>query len=77
MTSLDFAITQNPHPATDAEREGILANPAFGQEFTDHMVSIEWTEEKGWHDAQVRPYAPITLDQPPTSSTTGRPSSRG
>ena len=60
MTSLDFAIAQNPHPATDAEREAILANPAFGQEFTDHMVSIEWTEEKGWHDAQVRPYAPIT-----------------
>ena len=62
MTTLDFSISQHPNPATDAEREAILADPAFGQEFTDHMVSIEWTEDKGWHDAQVRPYGPISLD---------------
>ncbi|PAT07278.1 branched chain amino acid aminotransferase [Corynebacterium hadale] len=62
MTTLDFSISQHPNPATDAEREAILADPAFGQEFTDHMVSIEWTEEKGWHDAQVRPYGPVSLD---------------
>ena len=62
MTTLDFSISQHPNPATDAEREAILADPAFGQEFTDHMVSIEWTEDKGWHDAQVRPYGPVSLD---------------
>lgn len=58
---LDFKITKNPSPASDAERAKILENPAFGKKFTDHMVSIEWSEEKGWHDAQVRPFAPIEL----------------
>ena len=62
MSNLEFAVTPSDHPATDAEREKILANPAFGQEFTDHMVSIDWTEDKGWHNAQVRAYEPIALD---------------
>src|SRR5699024_3960888 len=36
--------------------------PGFGQYFTDHMVTIDWTEEKGWHDAQVRPYEALSMD---------------
>ncbi len=40
----------------------ILVNPGFGKHFTDHMVTIDWTEEKGWHDAQVRPYGPMSMD---------------
>ena len=62
MADLEFAITPSTHPASDAQREQILENPAFGQEFTDHMVSIEWTEDEGWHNAQVRAYEPVTLD---------------
>lgn len=57
----DFKITKNQSPASDAERAKILENPAFGKKFTDHMVSIEWSEDEGWHDAQVRPFAPIEL----------------
>ena len=26
------------------------------------MVTIDWTEDKGWHNAAVVPYAPISLD---------------
>ena len=66
MSSIEFSITKTDNPVSDAERQAILENPAFGQTFTDHMVSIEWTEEDGWHDAQVRPYGPISLD-PATS----------
>ncbi|AWB84381.1 branched-chain amino acid aminotransferase [Corynebacterium liangguodongii] len=62
MTSLEFAVTENPRPATDAERAEVLREPQFGQVFTDHMVSIDYDRESGWHNAQVRPYAPITLD---------------
>ena len=62
MTSLEFSITNNPSPVTDEAREAILANPAFGKNFTDHMVTIEWDEDNGWHNAQVRPYAPIPMD---------------
>lgn len=62
MTSPQFSLTQTSTPRTPEQREEILANPAFGQEFTDHMVSIDWDAENGWHNAQVRPYQPITLD---------------
>ncbi|CAM2945126.1 branched-chain amino acid aminotransferase [Paenibacillus sediminis] len=34
----------------------------FGQYFTDHMLIIDYKEGKGWHDARIVPYAPITLD---------------
>lgn len=62
MTAIDFTITHNEHAASDTERAEILKNPAFGQKFTDHMVSIQWDEEHGWHDAKVGPYAPIQLE---------------
>jgi branched-chain amino acid aminotransferase len=35
---------------------------AFGKLFTDHMFLAEWDEGKGWHDARVVPYGPISLD---------------
>ncbi|MEZ5679801.1 MAG: branched-chain amino acid aminotransferase [Erythrobacter sp.] len=59
---MNFAHIQHPAPTSDADRETILANPGFGTHFTDHMVSIEWTEEAGWHDAVVGPRQPISLD---------------
>lgn len=34
----------------------------FGIIYTDHMLVIDWTEGKGWHDARIEPYAPISLD---------------
>jgi branched-chain amino acid aminotransferase len=43
-----------------------LAAPGFGKYFTDHMVTIDWSPEQGWHDATVGPYRPIELD-PATS----------
>ncbi len=60
--SLSFQIIPSATPRSASERESILANPGFGQHFTDHMVAIDWTAEKGWHDAQVRAYGPLTLD---------------
>ncbi|MFA5607361.1 MAG: branched-chain amino acid aminotransferase [Leucobacter sp.] len=58
------------HTAADrlsvAERDAILADPGFGTRFTDHMVSIAWTRDAGWHDAEVLPYGPIPMD--PASS---------
>ena len=50
-----------PAPRRGAPRE-ILAGPGFGRYFTDHMVTIEWTAEAGWHDAGVVPYGPLSLD---------------
>ncbi len=66
MTDLTFSVTLNPQAVSDERVAEILANPGFGKHFTDHMVTIDWTEDKGWHDAQVRPYAPFSMD--PASS---------
>ncbi|HLP22573.1 MAG TPA: branched-chain amino acid aminotransferase [Microbacteriaceae bacterium] len=44
------------------ERNEILANPGFGDYFTDHMVDICWSEKGGWHRPRVQPYGPISLD---------------
>nr|WP_245638408.1 branched-chain amino acid aminotransferase [Croceicoccus bisphenolivorans] len=49
-------------PTSDAARAEVLANPGFGTSFSDHMVTIEWKEERGWHDAKVGPRQPIMLD---------------
>jgi branched-chain amino acid aminotransferase len=43
-----------------------LAAPGFGRYFTDHMVTVDWSPDQGWHDATVGPYRPIELD-PATS----------
>ena len=52
--------TDRPVPADVRAR--LLQDPGFGKVFTDHMVTIRWTQDRGWHDAGVRPRAPITLD---------------
>jgi branched-chain amino acid aminotransferase len=62
MTTPTIELKPSSHPLSDAEREAILANPGFGRHFTDHMVTIPWTEGRGWHDAQLVPYAPLSID---------------
>ena len=59
---LAFASEAHPNPTDTADRTAILSNPGFGTAFSDHMVSIEWTEGRGWHDAQVGPRRPLMLD---------------
>ncbi|MBC3185186.1 branched-chain amino acid aminotransferase [Corynebacterium sp. zg-331] len=66
MTSLAFEVHRNPRPLPAADRSNILANPAFGQQFTDHMVRIDWDRERGWYDARVLPFGSIELS--PASS---------
>ena len=60
--SLEFTVSRSSTPATDAERESILRDPGFGRYFTDHMVSIDYVEGRGWHNPRVIPYGPIELD---------------
>lgn len=62
MTTPSIELKPSSTPLSDAEREAILANPGFGRHFTDHMVTIKWTEGRGWHDAQLTPYAPLSID---------------
>ena len=62
MTTPTIELKPSSNPLSDAEREAILASPGFGRHFTDHMVTIRWTEGRGWHDAELVPYGPLSLD---------------
>jgi branched-chain amino acid aminotransferase len=62
MTTPTFSRTSHPNPATPERVAEVLANPGFGQHFTDHMVTIRWNRTEGWHGAAVEPYHPVTLD---------------
>lgn len=59
---LIWQTVRNPDAKPDAERDAVLADPGFGQHFTDHMVDICWSEKGGWHRPRVTPYGPIQLD---------------
>lgn len=60
--SVDFEITHNSAATSAAERAELMKEPGFGNYFTDHMVTIRWTEESGWETPQLKPYGPLTLD---------------
>ena len=53
-----------PHasPTSPEARAALMANPGFGKVFSDHMVTITWNVERGWHNAQVRARAPFAID---------------
>ena len=57
-----FSILPHKAPTADADRAAVLAEPGFGRAFTDHMVTIRYTEGRGWHDATLGPRGPIALD---------------
>ena len=57
MLDIKMNQTNNPKPLPTPE------NPlTFGTIFTDHMFVMDYTEGKGWHDARIEPYAPISLE---------------
>jgi len=59
---LEFDIRASTAPVPSDRRAQLLVAPGFGSVFTDHMATIRWSEEAGWHDARIEPYGPLTLD---------------
>jgi branched-chain amino acid aminotransferase len=59
---MSIKITASTDPLSASDRAEKLANPGFGKYYTDHMVVAQWTEQDGWGVAELRPYAPISLD---------------
>jgi branched-chain amino acid aminotransferase len=59
---IEFDVRPSDHPVAAAERDQLLANPAFGTRFTDHMITLRWTQDAGWHDGRLEAYGPFTLD---------------
>ena len=61
-TEIQFEIIPSQTRVPDAERARILEAPGFGQVFTDHMITLRWSAERGWHDGKLEPYGPFTFD---------------
>ncbi|MGZ4649702.1 MAG: branched-chain amino acid aminotransferase [Kineosporiaceae bacterium] len=62
QSGLTFAEHLTDQPVPEERRAEIFAAPGFGKYFTDHMVRATWTPEAGWHNGEVVPYGPISLD---------------
>ncbi|MDH6230420.1 branched-chain amino acid aminotransferase [Mesorhizobium soli] len=77
MQSANFGDTEKVHPMTDKasikhikhpsptspeQRAAMMQNPGFGKVFSDHMVTMKWNAENGWHDAEVKERAPFSVD---------------
>lgn len=60
--TLEFSTTRTTNPVPSLDRAKLLENPGFGRIFTDHMVTMSWSADQGWHDARVRPREPFSLD---------------
>jgi len=63
---VEFTQHLSATPKSAEERAAILADPGFGNHFTDHTAIVDYTadaEGKGaWHDARIEAYGPISLD---------------
>ncbi|ASY64972.1 Branched-chain amino acid aminotransferase [Sinorhizobium sojae CCBAU 05684] len=65
MTESDaktFLFEKNPFPTAVSDREAILQNPGFGRVFTDHMVTVRYSEGRGWHDGRIEARKAFELD---------------
>jgi branched-chain amino acid aminotransferase len=59
---MQITTTLSDSTVTDERLAEILANPGFGTHFADHMFTLEWTQDGGWHAGRITPYGPLTLD---------------
>jgi branched-chain amino acid aminotransferase len=60
-TTMEIAEHLVP-PAQRKRRPADDSALGFGKIFSDHMFLMEYSQERGWHDARVAPYGPIPLD---------------
>ena len=51
MIDIKTTLTKNPR-----EKIKDTAALGFGKYFTDHMFVMDYTEDKGWHNAQIMPF---------------------
>ncbi len=54
---MEIKIVRTLKPKAKPAEENLV----FGVAFTDHMFTMDYTEDIGWHDPVIKPYGPIEL----------------
>ncbi len=50
------------HKAEKLKEKPDQDNLGFGRYLTDHMFAMKWSKARGWHEAEIKPYADFNLD---------------
>ena len=58
VSRLDIRIERCEQP----QKIDLTEPLGFGRRFTSHMFMQHYTPDRGWHDAAIGPYRPLTLD---------------
>ena len=60
--SIKFDLIHSERAVPEQARVAMLEDPGFGRVFTDHMITLRWSADQGWHDGKLVPYGPLSLD---------------
>lgn len=55
---MKLRIEKTTHPKQKPD----MKNLGFGNYYTDHMFLMDYSDDKGWYDPRIVPYAPLALD---------------
>ena len=55
---MEIRIRKTQHPRSKPEDPRKLG---FGTVFTDHMITMDYDAEQGWHDAAIVPLEDISI----------------
>jgi branched-chain amino acid aminotransferase len=59
---IKFDLITSERRVPEQARAALLESPGFGRVFTDHMITLRWSPDQGWHDGKLEPYGPLALD---------------
>lgn len=56
-SKLTITHTTTPRPVPELNSKEVWGVKAC----TDHMVTVKWTDDQGWHAPEIVPYGPLTI----------------